>query len=63
MTQQDEPGGISTDDPADGGDNMPAPEEGSPTPGAEAEEDDVPYDKGDAKANPLAPPINVEPGS
>jgi hypothetical protein len=54
-------------EPAEGGAGTPPPERGSPTPSNEESEnggDDVQAEPDSASNhNPLAPPVNVEPGS
>lgn len=62
----DEQGGNSSDEPAEGSNNIPPPEQGSPGDGSEPKsgEAEERIEKGDAKdSNPLAPPVNIQAGS
>jgi hypothetical protein len=63
---QDNRSGRSSDEPAEGRDDVPPPEQGSPQPDKEPEhgpaEDRVEQGK-DNDPNPLAPPVNTQAGS
>ncbi len=64
--QQDRQGGRSSDDPAEGSNDTPPPERGSPEDGGNPEngEAEEKIEKGEADdTNPLAPPVNTQAGS
>lgn len=64
--QQDKQSGQSSDEPAEGRDDIPPPERGSPQSGSKQSsgEAEKKIEKGqDDDPNPLAPPINTQAGS
>ena len=64
--QQDRKSGQSSDKPAEGRDDTPPPERGSPLAGGDQESDEAEkrIERGDVKdPNPLAPPVNTQAGS
>ncbi len=64
--QQDRKSGQSSDEPAEGRDDTPPPERGSPLAGGDQEsgEAEKRIEKGEVKdPNPLAPPVNTQAGS
>jgi len=66
MEQDRKRSGQSSGEPAEGRDDVPAPEQGSPREGDDAvrEEDRKRVEKGENKdPNPLAPPVNTQAGS
>lgn len=64
--QQDRKSGQSSDKPAEGRDDTPPPERGSPLDDGDQEsgEAEKRIEKDDVKdSNPLAPPVNTQAGS
>ncbi|ANI79868.1 MULTISPECIES: hypothetical protein [Sphingobium] len=64
--QEDRKSGQSADQPAEGRNDIPAPERGSPhsEPDQESGEAEEKIEKGEVKdSNPLAPPVNTQAGS
>ncbi len=64
--QHDKQGGQSPEDPAEGSNDIPPPERGSPQDGSNLEsgEAEKKIEKGEVDdANPLAPPVNTQAGS
>jgi hypothetical protein len=64
--QQDRQSGQSSDEPAEGRNDIPPPERGSPQDGSDPQsgEAEERIEKGEEKdVNPLAPPVNTQAGS
>lgn len=64
--QQDRQRGQSPDEPAEGSNDIPPPERGSPEDGSDHQsgEAEEKIEKGEVDdANPLAPPVNTQAGS
>lgn len=64
--QEDRKSGRSADKPAEGGNDIPPPERGSPNsePDQESGEAEKKIERGEVKdPNPLAPPVNTQAGS
>jgi hypothetical protein len=63
---QSKQSGQSSEEPAEGRDDIPTPEQGSPNdePERESGEAENKIEKGEVKdVNPLAPPVNTQAGS